>query len=94
MDDYDGKSIYTNLSLSVVLLKLTGQRDSISQEGDGGKPVTSDTRPLQLFNAKSVFVWFMDDENLVICDILLPDCISNSSSASLFTFMAHRNSHI
>lgn len=35
VQNWDGKSIYTNLSLSVVLLKLTGQRDGISPEQYG-----------------------------------------------------------
>ena len=44
--DNNGKSIYPNLSLSVVLLKLTGLGDSISPEWFWVKPVIPDSRLL------------------------------------------------
>lgn len=60
--DYDGKSIHPNLSLSVVLLKLTGQRDDISPGQYGVKPVPQDFRPPLLFNLQTVFALYVDDE--------------------------------
>lgn len=60
--DYDGKSIYPNLSLSVVLLKLTSQRDDISPGWYGVSPVPPDSRPPLLFNLQTVFAQYVDDE--------------------------------
>ena len=62
--DHDGKSIYANLSLSVVLLKLTGQRDGVSPEWYGADPVPSDSRPPSLPNLQTVFALYADDEIL------------------------------
>lgn len=62
--DYDGKSIYANLSLSVVLLKLTGQRDGISPGSYGVDSVPPDSRPPSLHNLQTVFALYADDEIL------------------------------
>lgn len=60
--DYDGKSIRPNLSLSVVLLKLTGGRDAISAGWFEVNPLPPESRLHPLLNLQTGLVLYGNDE--------------------------------
>lgn len=77
--EYNGKSICSNLSLSVASLKLTGQEDSISSQQYGVKSVIPDSEALRW----KTFFFFFFYLNLLF-EPLLTRSISNFSISFRF----------